>query len=454
MSAQAPPKGALRNPEFLRFWIGESVSLVGTEVTRFAFPLVAVISLGASAFEVGVINAMRYVPIVVVSLFAGAWLDRRRRRPVLIAANVGRAVFIGIVPLAASVHALSIWLMCVVALVVGVLTVVFDVGSLSYVPTIVDRSILGDANGRIQTSFSFAQIVGPSLGGFLVGLITAPVTLTVDAVSYLVSVGMLASLRTREPAPEQPAQRPSLRTSIAEGLHAVYGSPVLRNLLTQSATFNLMQNAMLTVFVVYAIRSIGLTSGQLGLVLGLGSLGALAGGLLGRRVTAALGLGPTLRVTTIVANLAPLLFLLAFGHGPASVAVLTVGYGMAGFNLVIYNINTVTLRQVVTPNRLLSRMNASYRMVLFGTIPLGALLGGGLAQTLGLRPAMVITLVLLTSPIAWTFFSPVFRLKQMPTGPVEGLSAFVEPEPETVAAPAPEATAESTADTTAEAASA
>jgi MFS family permease len=415
------PQGALRNPQFRRFWIGETVSLLGTEVTRFALPLVAVLSLSASAFEVGVLNAMRYVPIVVVSLFAGMWLDRRRRLPVLVASNIGRAVCIGAVPLLAAFDSLTLWLLCLVALVLGTLTVLFDVGSLSFVPSVVGRPQLPDANGRLQTSFSLAMIVGPGLGGFLVAAVGAPATLALDAVSYAVSVVMLLSLRVNEPAPDVPAVRPTVRASIAEGLHAVFGNRVLRNLLTQSATFNLAQNAMLTVFVLWTVRTLGLSASQLGLVLGIGSLGGLAGGLFANRITRAVGYGRTLRLATTVAGLAPLLFLLARGPDLVSVTVLTGAYGLAGFMLVIYNVNTVSLRQVVTPNRLLARMNASYRMVLFGTIPLGALLGGTLGQYLGLRPAMAITVVLLTTPIAWTFFSPVFRLPALPSGPDDPL---------------------------------
>ncbi|WP_067182430.1 MFS transporter [Microtetraspora niveoalba] len=431
MSEVVKTPGALRNPEFLKFWIGETVSLMGAELTRFALPLVAVLSLSASAFEVGVVNAMRYGPIVVVSLFAGVWLDRRRRRPVLIASNLGRALFIALVPIAALSGFLSIWLLCVVAVAIGTLTVIFDVGSLSFVPSVVDRSQLADANGRLQTSFSLAMIAGPSLGGLLVGLLTAPVTLTVNAVSYLFSVVMIRSMRVTEPEPEPPAEHVTLRDRIAEGLRAVYGSAVLRNLLTQSATFNLAQNAMFTVFVVYAVRTVGLSAKQLGLVLGIGAFGSLFGALTANRVTKSLGLGRTLRAATFTAALAPLLILTARGDGIPSVAVLTVAHALAGYMLVIYNVNTVTLRQVVTPNRLLGRMNASYRMVLFGTIPLGALLGGALGQYLGLRPAMVITVLLLTTPIVWTFFSPVFRLPEMPTGPVDDIAVFTEPRPET-----------------------
>jgi MFS family permease len=430
MADEAKPRdGALRNPEFLKFWTGETVSLIGSEVTRFAFPLVAILSLGSSVFEVGVLNAMRYVPIVIVSLFAGVWLDRRRRRPILIATNLGRAVLIGMIPLASTLHLLSIQVMYAVALLVGTLTVIFDVGSLSYVPNLVERKQLADANGRLQTSFSLALIAGPSLAGLLIGLLTAPVTLTVDAVSFLFSVVMISLIRKPEQAPESSGDRPTVRSSIAEGLRAVFGRSVLRNLLTQSATFNMFQNAMMTVFVVYVVRVLGLSPAQLGFVLGAGALGALLGSVFANRITRTVGLGRTLFITTVAACLSPLVFLLAPGHDTLSMAILIASHTVYGLNLVIYNVNTLTLRQVVTPNRLLARMNASYRMVLFGTIPLGALLGGTLGRYFGLRTAMVATAVLLLSPIAWTLFSPVFRLRAMPTGPIEE-----EPGADTVAA--------------------
>jgi MFS family permease len=415
--------GALCNPEFRKFWIGETVSLVGTEVTRIALPLVAILSLGASAFEVGLVNAARYVPIVAFSLFAGIWLERRRRRPILIATNAGRAVLIGLIPAASVMHVLSVALLLAVALIVGTLTVIFDVGSLTYIPGLVDRRVLADANGRLQTSFSLALIVGPSLGGYLVGALDAPRALTADAASFAFSALMLGLIRVREAAPEVPEVRTPWRSQIAEGLHAVYGSPILRSLLTQSATFNLATNAMLTVFVVYAIRTVGLSASQLGLVLGVGAFGALAGSMIANRVTRLIGLGRALRLTTICACGAPLLFLAARGHGALSMTILVAAYAVYSLNLVIFNVNTVTLRQVVTPPQVLARMNASYRMVLFGTVPIGALLGGMLGQYAGLRLAMIITVLLLTAPLAWTPFSPVFLLRTMPTGPLAGRAA-------------------------------
>jgi MFS family permease len=416
---EAPHGGAFRNPDFLKFWIGETVSLVGTQVTQIALPLVAILGLGASAFEVGVLNACRYVPVVVLALFAGVWLERRRRRLILIATNIGRGLLIGLLPVAAVAHLLSFGLLLAVAVGMGILTVLFDVGSLTFIPNLVDKRVLGDANGRLQTSFSLALMAGPSLGGFLVGVFGAPRTLTVDAVSYVFSVLLLCLIRVREPAPAAKEERPPMRAAIAEGLRAVYGSKVLRNLLHQSATFNLFQNAMITVFLVYAVRAVGLSATRLGLVMGLGAFGGLVGAVIANRVTKIIGLGRVLRITTYCACAAPLLFLTAHTPSLVSLIVLTSAFVVYTFSLVIYNVNTMTLRQVVTPRDVLARMNASYRMVLFGTIPLGALLGGALAQELGLRPAMAITALLLTSPAAWTLFSPVYRLKAMPAGPLK-----------------------------------
>lgn len=414
----APAGGALRNPDFRKFWIGETVSLVGTQVTQIALPLVAILSLGASAFEVGVLNALRYVPIIGISLFAGAWLENRRLRPILLSSNVARALLVAVIPLAGAAHMLSYWLLCVVAVVIGTLTVIFDVGSLTYIPNLVDRRILADANGRLQTSFAVALVVGPSIGGFLVGAIDAPNALIADAASFAFSVLMLTLIRRREPARQLQESRPPLRSQIAEGLHAVYDNPILASLLTQSATFNLAVNAMLTVFYIYTIRTIGLSATQLGLVLGVGAFGGLAGSFVANKFTAFLGLGRALRIATICASGAPLLFLIPQDNSVASMAILIAAYAVYSFTLIIYNVNTITLRQIVTPQRLLARMNASYRMVLFGTIPIGALLGGALAQWGGYHLAMIVTVILLTAPMAWTPFSPVYRLRKMPTGPL------------------------------------
>jgi MFS family permease len=417
-TAAAPESQLLRNRDFLKIWCGETVSLIGTQVTGLALPLVAIVLLQATPLQIGALNASRYIPVVLISLFVGVWLDRRRRRPVLIAANVGRALLVAAIPAAHAFGVLSIGLLCALCLLIGALSVVFDIGLLSYFPSLVERRDLAEANGKIQASASLTGIAGPGLGGFLIGLIGAA-TLFVDAVSFLVSALMLAFVGKPEPEPAKPAAGTSVRTSVAEGLRTVFGTRMLRSLLSQSATFNLLQNALFTVFVVYAVRVLGLGTTQLGLVVGSMSFGAFVGSFVRRPLIAAVGLGQALRLVTWCTGLAPLLLIVPRdGELPAMVVLMT-SHALLGCSLVVYNVTTVSLRQIVTPDRLLARMNASYRLVLFGTIPIGALAGGTLASVAGLRTALIVTAVALMTPILWTFGAPVYALRTMPTGPDE-----------------------------------
>lgn len=415
--AEAPPArrhGVMHNRDFVKLWTGETISLTGTAITQFALPLVAILTLKATVFQVGLLNATRYAPVVVLSLFAGVWLDRRRRRPILVSCSAANAVLIGLVPVAYETHFLSMPLLYAICLVVGSVTVVFDVGVLSFVPWLVEKDLIAESNTMIQTSTSVAGIVGPGLAGFLVGLIGAPVALAVDAVSYVCSALGLSSIRKPEAVPAKPEVRPSVRSSIAEGLRAVWGTPLLMGLLTQSATFNFLQNAFLTIFMVYGIRYLHLSAFRLGIVVGAIAFGGVFGAMTANRLRLRIGLGKLVWTATIVAAVCPLVLTLPRSNSVASVAALAATEAVFGYTLLAFNVNTLTIRQRITPNRLLGRMNASYRMILFGTGPIGAILGGLLANQIGLRPALVVVAFLLLSPIAWTTFSPIFRLKDMP----------------------------------------
>ncbi len=413
-SAEDTDRRIFANRDFAKLWLGETVSQIGSQVTQFALPLVAILTLKATVLEVGMLNALRFVPFIVIAVAAGVVLDRRRRRPVLIACSLTSAVLIGLIPLSSSTGSLSLGLVYVVALLVGASTVCFDVGALSYVPFLVGRRHLTEANSRLFASTAFAGVAGPSLAGLLVGLITAPVTLTVDAVSYLFSAAGLILIRKPEPEPDAGQERPSVFRSIAEGFHAVYGTRLLRVLLAQSATLNTGFGLVSTVFTVYAIRVLGLTPASLGIAMAALPAGSLLGALSAARVKRALGLGRTLAVSILGVSGSPLLLLLPHSAGPAAMAVFTAGWLGHGCGISIWNVNTVTLRQVVTPTRLLARMNATYRMLLFGALPVGATLGGLLGSAIGLHPALVAGVILLTTPILWIFFSPVFRLTEMP----------------------------------------
>jgi len=411
--------GIFANRDFAKLWAGETVSQIGTQVTQFALPLVAILTLKATVLEVGILNALRFVPVIVVAVLAGVVLDRRRRRPVLIGCSLAAAVLIGLVPLASATGVLSLGLLYAVSLLVGTLMVCFDVGALSYVPYLVGRSQLTEANSKLMVSNAVAGIAGPGLAGLLIGLMTAPITLSVDAVSYLFSAAGLISIRKPEPKPDAGQDRTSVRQSIAEGFRAVYGTRLLRVLLAQSATLNVGFGAVSTIFTVYALRVIGLTPLKLGIALGALQAGALLGAMSAARVKRFLGLGRTLAVSILGVSGSPLLLLLPRSASPLAMLVFVAGWLGHGCGISIWNVNTITLRQAVTPMRLLARMNATYRMLLFGALPAGAMAGGLLGSAIGLRPALIIAVIALTTPIAWIFFSPVFRLTEIPSAPQE-----------------------------------
>ena len=419
----AAKSGSFANHDFVKLWAGESVSLIGTQVTRFTMPLVAVLTLNASVTEVGVLNALQFVPVLALSLLVGVWLDRRRRRPVLIACALGNAVLIGIVPVATATGMLSMGLLYLVVTLTGLLSMTFDVGALSYMPNLVGRDLLADANGKMQASTAFAGVAGPGLAGVLIGLITAPVTLTVDSVSYLFSALGLIFISKPEPAPEVPEVRPAVWQSIAEGLRAVWGSRLLSTLLVQSAAANLFFGGYITVFVVYAVRVLHLSPPELGIVLAASAVGSFVGATTAGRIRDRLGLGRAMLINTVVMSLVLLLLLVPRHAGIGTMIIFVAAQLAYGWSVGMFNVNSITLRQVVTPRSVLARMNAAYRMVLFGTAPVGMSLGGVLGGTAGLWPALVISLVAMVSPLFCLFFSPVLRLTEMPAAPQESTPA-------------------------------
>jgi MFS family permease len=355
--------------------------------------------------------------VIVVAVFAGVWLDRRQRRPVMIMCALGNVLLIGLVPISSVAGFLSIGLLYVVITLSGSLTVIFDVGALSYVPSLVDREQLSDGNSKLQASGYFAGVAGPGVAGLIVGLITAPITLSIDAVSYLFSAAGLLAIVKREPAPDTPADKPSIRQSLAEGFRAVYGTKLLRILLGQSATLNIGFGAVSTIFTIYAVRVLGFSPDKLGLALGSLAAGAFFGSLLAARVQRLLGLPRTLTLAIVGVCASPLLLLIPRNADVISLLLAMAAWLGHGFGIGMWNVNTITLRQVLTPMRLLARMNATYRMVLFGALPLGAMLAGLLGDAAGYWHATLISVIALTTPMAWLTFSPVFRLKQLPMGP-------------------------------------
>jgi MFS family permease len=379
--------GLWRHPDFLKLWAGQTVSLLGSQVTALALPLTAVLTLEAGPIQMGLLGVAGSAPFLLIGLLAGVWVDRLRRRPILIGADVGRALLLGSIPVAALLGLLRIEQLYLVAFLVGILTVFFDVAYQAFLPALVPRARLVEGNSKLEASRSIAQIAGPGLGGGLVQLVTAPVTLVADALSFLGSALFLALIRAPETAPTSEA-RASVWREIGEGLRVVLGNRLLRAIAGCTGTWNLFSNVMFAVLVLYATRELGIEP-------------------------AVLGPGRTIVGAALFGSATSLLIPLAQGPAAVVVALLTVAHFLMGLS-VVYNITQVSLRQAIIPDRLQGRMNATMRFLVWGTLPMGSLIGGVLGETIGLRPTLVVGALGSLLASVWLLFSPLRHLRDHP----------------------------------------
>lgn len=402
-----------RHPDFRRLWFGQTASFVGSEVSQIALPLTAALTLDASASEMGLLAAAGSAPALLVGLVVGALVDRRRRRPVLIAADLGRAALLASVPVAAAQGWLSIPFLCVVAFLSGLLTTFFDVAHASLLPSLVRRDRLVDGNGKLEVGRSGAMVVGPGLGGLLVQAVTAPLAVLADAASYLVSALALARIRTPERAPPRDGPASSLLAEVREGLRTVLGTPVLRSMGASLCVFNLFAGLFGAVYLLFVTRELDLPPAAVGLVFALGSLGFPVGAASAGWVSRRIGVGPAIVWGAGVSDAAFLLAPLAAGPPAPAVAVLALSRLVATIGGPITAINQLSLRQMITPDRLQGRVNGTMRVFGLGLVPLGALLGGALGDLIGVRPTLLVGalglqigfLILYRSPVR-TFAPP------------------------------------------------
>lgn len=400
-----------RHRDFLLLWSGETVSQVGTMVSHLALPLLAATALGATPWEMGLLVAAERAAFLLVGLPAGVLLDRVRRRPVMIAADLVRFALFGSIPLAWALEVLTFAQLLVVALLGGVATVFFDVGYQSVLPAVVGRAGLVEGNAKLESTRAAAEAAGPALGGGLVQAVGAASAVLLDAVSYLVSAAVLAGMRTREQVPARDPAR-SLRAEMAEGLRYVLGHPLLRPITLCTGTANLFGGVLAAVSVLFLARELGQPPAVIGLVLAAGSAGGLVGALTAGQWIRGLGQGRTVVTSLLVSG--PVALVLPLTTTGAGLAWFALGTAAVAYGGVVYNVAQVSFRQTVTPDHLLGRMNASIRFLVWGTIPIGGLLGGALGELAGLRATLLVAAVgLLLCPV-WVLASPLRRLRDLP----------------------------------------
>jgi predicted MFS family arabinose efflux permease len=405
--------GALtRDRDFLKLWGGQAISKIGSTITSVGLPLTAAYVLGASPLQMGILAGSSGAGVLVFGLFAGAWADRLRRRPILIVADLARATLLSTIPLAAAWHRLNMAHLYAVATLSGILTVFFDVSYQAYVPSLVSRAELVEANSKLALTESIADVTGPGLTGLLVQLITAPMAILLDALSFLVSAVSVWMIRKPEPLPE-PSPAPHIGREIAEGLAASWRNPLLRALLERAATGAFFGGFFGGLYFLFAVRELHITPVLLGIVISVGGASNLLGALLAERLLHRLGLGRTLVGAAWMISLAMLIVPLA--HGPVALAAaFLIAAQLGDMAWSIYNIHSTSLRQAITPDRLLGRVNSAGHLLFWGALPLGALAGGAIAQSIGIRQTMVIGALGSLLSALWLSFSPIRHLRKLP----------------------------------------
>jgi MFS family permease len=408
-----------REPNFARLWAGQTISQLGSQVTFLALPLTAILALDAGPAETGALTAAGALPSLLVGLHAGAMVDRRQRLPIMIGGDLGRAALLALVPLAWAMDRLSIGLLVAVVALVGLLTLFFDVAYQALLPAIVPRERLVEGNAKLELSFTAAQIAGPTLAGGLIRLLTAPIAIAVDALSFVASGLVLAGIRVEERIARPPERGRRIGAEIVDGLRLVVGDERLRAITGARGLLELFNAMLEAVFLLYLVRALGLGPGLIGAIFAVGSAGFALGALLPARAAGRFGVGATTIGALALLALSDLLVPLAAGSKVVVVPLLVGAQFLFGVGLTVFNVNQVSLRQAVVPDGLQGRAAATVRVLGTGLIPLGALLGGLLGEAIGLRPTLILAALGEGLAAVWLWRSPVRSLRDLPASDTE-----------------------------------
>lgn len=385
-----PRSGVLQYPDFIKLWTGQTISEFGSIITRDGLPLVAVILLAATPEQMGLLMAISSLPVLLFGLFAGAWIDRHRRRPIMITVDVLRMLLLVGVPILAIAGALTIEILMAVAAAVSLLSLVYEIAYRSLLPSLVAREHLLEGNSKLAATSSLAEIGGSAVAGLLIQLISAPLAILVDAISFIFPAVSVGLIRTPEPPPQADGESGSIWREILDGFRVIASQPLLRVLALGAALRAFFGSFFGTLYGLYVIREVGLSPATLGFLIAAGGIGALAGALLSARVTRKFGLGATLTGTLLVSGLCNLLIPAAGGAVWLAAGLLMLAQIVGDAAMTVYEVNEISLRQMLVPKQLLGRANASIGFLAQGIAPVGALAAGALAGYTDARLTLVI----------------------------------------------------------------
>jgi MFS family permease len=403
----------LHRAPFRNFWLGQTISVFGDQVTLLAIPIVAVLILDAQPAEMGLLTAAGLLPHLLFSLPAGVWLDRvARRRRLMIVVDIARAALIATIPIAYVFGLLTLAQLYVVTFAVGTLAVVFDISWNTLFVAVTPRQDFVAANSLLNGSRSLAYVVGPSIGGLLIQFVGAAVTMLTDAVSFLASAVFLGRVKAEEPPIEHVAQ--GIRAQLATGLRFISRDPIMRPSLLSVATVNLFNFAFSALFILYATTYLLVEPGLLGLALGAGAVGGVFGALVAGRIGRRIGLGPAYALGLVLFPVSLVAIPLVSGSLPVVLAMLALTEFGAGFGVMILDINAGTIIQARTPDAIRGRVSGAWRFINYGVRPIGALIGGLAGAAIGVRETLILATLLSLAGVLWLIGTPVLRLRDIP----------------------------------------
>lgn len=393
---------------FVRLWTGQVAAQVAAQISFLAVPLVATIVLDATPFQMGLLTALASVPSLIFGLQAGAIVDRRPRRPIMIGADLIRAVALAAIPVAWWLDLLSFPLLALVVLVSGTGSLLFDVGYGAFLPSVVPRDRLVEGNCRLELSRTASELAGPGIAGSLVQLVGAPLTLLCNAGLYVVSALTIWRIRVREQVGDvDQAPENGMRDRIRACVAVVWRTGALRAVVGSRGVLNLFNAMLEAVFVLYIVQVLDVGPAALGIVFSVGGLGFLVGALAPSFLNQRLGLGVTTTVALVLIGVSDLLVPLAEGSGWLVLPVLVAAQFVFGIGMTLFSVNQGSLRQALTPDHLRGRAAATARFVAMGVVPVGAVLGGALGELLGLRETLVLAAIGELGAALWLWRSPL-----------------------------------------------
>lgn len=405
-----------RDRDFARLWAATTVSMLGSFITRTALPFAAILVLGAGAGEVAILRSGELIAGLTVGLVAGAWVDRLRRRPILVWADLGRAVLLGTIPVAFAFNALTLAQLVVVAFGAAILTTFFDTADRAFLPTVIGRDRLVDANATLTGSSSAAEFVGFGVGGWLIQLLTAPVAIAIDAVSFVVSAVLIRSIRVVEPPASPTDGETRVMREIREGLRLTLRDPVLRPLALADAAVAGFWGVFGAVYLVFA-TDIGFQPGVIGLVAAIGGASSLVGAAVAGRAVRRLGVARLLLGAMVLVTIGNAFIALTPDAALLGLACLVTQQLLSDSSMTAYDVVAVSIRQATVEDRALGRVGASFHVLAMAAMLAGTIVGGILAETLGVRVALVFGSLggLVALVILW--FSAIRRMHDVPAGP-------------------------------------